>query len=86
MDRTQWVGKIGRVQEAQVREAYYEAFDSSSQGVQPNLLLVVDGAISACAAVIYLLIGGATLFVLGLQATGFSPLLSVGLGTIAVFV
>ena len=51
-----------------------------------NLLLVVAGAISAYTAVIFLLIGVATLIALGLQATGLSPLLSVGLGAIAVFV
>jgi hypothetical protein len=51
-----------------------------------NLLLVVAGAISAYTAVIFLLIGVATLIALGPQATGISPLLSVGLGAIAVFV
>lgn len=50
-----------------------------------NLLLVVAGAISAYTAVIFLLIGVVTLMALGLQATGLSPLLSVGLGAIAVF-
>jgi Putative Actinobacterial Holin-X, holin superfamily III/Protein of unknown function (DUF3618) len=51
-----------------------------------NLLQVVAGAISAYTAVIFLLIGVATLIAVGLQATGLSPLLSVGLGAIAVFV
>jgi Putative Actinobacterial Holin-X, holin superfamily III len=51
-----------------------------------NLILVVAGAISAYTAVIFLLIGVATLIALGLQATGLSLLLSVGLGAIAVFV
>jgi hypothetical protein len=50
-----------------------------------NLLLVVAGAISAYTAVIFLLIGVATLIALGLQAKGLSPLLAVGLGAIAVF-
>ena len=50
-----------------------------------NLILVVAGAISAYTAAIFLLIGVAALIALGIQAAGLSPLLSVGLGAIAVF-
>lgn len=50
-----------------------------------NLLLVIAGAISADTAAIFLLVGVVTLIALGLQTTGLSPLLSVGLGAIAVF-
>jgi len=51
-----------------------------------SMLLVVVGLISAYSAAIVLLIGIAILIALGLQATGLSPLLSVGLGAIAIFV
>lgn len=50
-----------------------------------NLIMVVAGAISAYTAAIFLLIGVAALIALGIQAAGLSPLLSVGLGAMAVF-
>lgn len=51
-----------------------------------NVLLVVAGAISVYTATMFLLIGVAGLIALGLRTAGLSPLLSVGLGAIAVFI
>ena len=50
-----------------------------------SLIMVVAGAISAYTAAIFLLIGVAALIAMGIQAAGLSPLLSVGLGAIGVF-